>query len=70
MGTYFHRIHPFVIAKLQRYSVQDKLYQYVAYLDKTYIGEFVYTGFIVATIFALSMGISLFLRIIKILLKR
>lgn len=57
--------HPLVIAKLQRYGVQDKLFQYMMRVDDAYIGEFVYTGLVVVMVFFISMGISVICRCIK-----
>lgn len=62
--------HSLVIAKLQRYSIQDELYEYVVGFTKSCVGDFIYTGLIVLLVFFLSMCISVLFRAIKYIWKR
>lgn len=52
--------HSLVIAKLRRYGIQDKLYEYVADFTKSCVGDYIYTGLIVLLVFFIYVYIGSF----------
>lgn len=58
-------VHPLVIAKLQNYGIQDKIYQSIVQINNSSIGESSYTTIVVLVIFLISLGVSFIFTVLE-----